>query len=250
MENIFRGVEALVPRACGKDRRLTQPPLLWVVASGAIVGKVFLFVVGCVCLSAWLSWGKGLRLVDKRPPGEVAATGAPAGQAPALAPKPEQPVCEQAVAFTPWFAFFGRFLFFLPKGDFITPTGNLLSACGQISARLHYDLFGSLKRNEPPQSTDRGPLAPRGGSESAPFQTVSSCSKLYLIGKDPSRFSTLRLFFRTRPSCSAFTRPVAMRQRSTERRRASATMAFLRAGAEALGSWSSAPHWRTARYCG
>ena len=44
---------------------------------------------------------EGGRLVHKRPEGEVAAAGAPVGErAPGAGAKPEQPVCEQAVAFT------------------------------------------------------------------------------------------------------------------------------------------------------
>ena len=43
---------------------------------------------------------KGLRLVHKRPEGEVAAAGAPKGKSSGAGAKPEQPVCEQAVAFT------------------------------------------------------------------------------------------------------------------------------------------------------
>jgi hypothetical protein len=84
-----------------------------------------LFVVVAFNLSAWLSLGKGLRLVHKRPQGEVAAAGAPQGNSSGAGAKPDQPVCEQVVAFTTkavntgfgWF--FGRFLFFLPKGDLL-----------------------------------------------------------------------------------------------------------------------------------
>ena len=61
-------------------RPLIQGPLLWVVSSGGDCWNSFLFVVVVFNLSAWLSLGKGLRLVHKRPQGEVAAAGAPQGK--------------------------------------------------------------------------------------------------------------------------------------------------------------------------
>ena len=57
--------------------------LLWVLSSRRFL-KWFFVRCGCVRLSARLPLGKGLRLVHKRPEGEVAAAGAPA-TAPALA---------------------------------------------------------------------------------------------------------------------------------------------------------------------
>ena len=77
--------------------------------------------------------------------------------------------------------FFGRFLFFLPEGDFYS-SGQSAIRMRQVSLRLHYDLFGSLKRNEHAQSTDRGSLRPRPSSEGAPFQSFQS-GQGYLIGK-------------------------------------------------------------------
>jgi hypothetical protein len=44
--------------------------------------------------------GKKVRLVHKRPEGEVAAAGALQGHSSGAGAEPEQPVCEQAVAFT------------------------------------------------------------------------------------------------------------------------------------------------------
>jgi hypothetical protein len=95
------------------------------VKRGDFAGTVFLFVGGCVLLI-------GLRLVHKRPEGEVVAAGARRGNSSGAGAKPEQPVCEQAggglEGINTVSGFFGRFLFFLPRAIF-TPTGNLLSAC-------------------------------------------------------------------------------------------------------------------------
>src|SRR6266850_732566 len=56
---------------------------------------------------------------------------------------------------------------------------------------------------------------------------------------------------RRSPSSSAFLRPIAIRHRSIAKRRATATIAFLRAAALLLvSSRSTGPHRRNATYCG
>ena len=140
-----------------------------------------------------------------------------------------------------------RFLFFLPQRGFVSPTGNLLSADVHKSLRQHYDLFGSRKRNEHPGVYRAGSLRPSGASEGAPFQSLLAHPKLFSHGQRRALSRELLAFsFRTRPSSSACTRPVAIRQRSTAKRHARATMAFLRCPAGTLGSSSSLPHCRTA----
>jgi hypothetical protein len=59
-------------------------------------------LVVCVKFSkrVWQELGKKVRLVHKRPEGEVAAAGALQGHSSGAGAKPERPVCEQAVAFT------------------------------------------------------------------------------------------------------------------------------------------------------
>jgi hypothetical protein len=143
------------------------------VSSGAICWNRFFVRCGCVCLSAWLPLGKGLRLVHKRPQGEVAAAGTRQGTAPALALSQSNRFVNKPLHSLDFLGSFWTFPLLSSEGDFYTPTGNLLSACAK-SLRLHYDLFGSLKRNEHPQSTDRGFFAPRGGSEGAPFQSFQA----------------------------------------------------------------------------
>ena len=138
------------------------------------------------------------------------------------------------------FSFGERFLFFLP-GEFLYLLGNLLSASAPAGdRRLHYDIFGSGR------GTSTLNLQIEFFFEHSEALSRVRRSKVLLAGS-PDRQkvflqeSQLSLIFCTRLSSSARARPVAMRQRSSARRRASATRAFLRAAAEALRFSSSGP---------
>jgi hypothetical protein len=120
--------------------------------------------------------------------------------------------------------------------------GNLLSA-GQYFYGLHYDLFGSVEEEQgaPNLILRRGRFLPRAFPERAPLGPI----KVFL-----SSVVSFHTGVRVNPSSCAVMRPVAIRQRSTAKRRASATMAFLRAPPEPAFCRMIAPHFFTARYWG
>ena len=201
------------------DRRLAQPPLLWVLSSRRCAGTGFLFVVvvfgyllGCrsYCVSpvvsAAASAGVTCLKFGKRRSGKSSKRVEACSQTPArrgcgsrkprrenssgAGAKPEQPVCEQAVAFTlsglhsggmGWVLW--TFPLLSSRRIFFLQRAICYPHAPSLSVRLHYDLFGSLKRNEHPQSTDRVLCAQRRFRGCA-VPKFSSCQG-YLIGKDP-----------------------------------------------------------------
>ena len=173
---------------------------------GSLLEDVLLFV-GCVCLSTWL---RASVICSPRKPRRRRAAG--------VLPQVQQ---EGSLDVSSSF-FRGRFLF----------QRAICYRRRQISVRLHCDLFGSLKRNEHAQSTDRVHCAQRRPRACV----VPNCFK---GSRTSYRAKILRIgfaviSFRTKLSSSAFARPVTMRQKSTERRRA--TMAFLAGGRCTRGS--------------
>ena len=114
------GVEAVVPTALA-IQALHKGLCYGLCQAGRLLEQFFVRCGMCLTYQLKLALGKGLSLfIDARrarlrPPEPRRANSSGAGA------KPDQPVCEQAVAFTTkavntgfgWF--FGRFLFFLPK---------------------------------------------------------------------------------------------------------------------------------------
>ncbi len=168
---------------------------------GSFLEDVLLFV-GCVCLSTWL---RASVICSPRKPRRRRAAG--------VLPQVQQ---EGSLDVSSSF-FRGRFLF----------QRAICYRRRQISVRLHCDLFGSLKRNEHAQSTDPVHCAQRRPRACVVPNCFKGSRTSYLAKILRIGFAVIS--FRTKLSSSAFARPVTMRQRSTERRRA--TMAFLRAAA-------------------
>lgn len=121
--------------------------------------------------------------------------------------------------------------------------GNLLSA-GHSFWDLHYDLFGSVEEEQgAPNLILRGRegFRPRAFPGRAPLCPI----KGFL-----SSVCSFHAGVMVNPSSDAVMRPVAIRQRSTASRLASATMAFLRVPLEPAFCRMTGPHFFTARYCG
>ena len=122
----------------------------------------------------------------------------------------------------------------------VAPTGRLLSVSGFLFVRLHYDVFGSLKRNERAQTCHRR----RNSSGGQRARAVPKHSHRLRDGCGEVQEARADVTGRMRsPSSSGRTRPMAMRHRSTANWRASATMAFLRVAPVVSG----APAARTLR---
>ena len=121
--------------------------------------------------------------------------------------------------------------------------GNLLSADRYIIGGLHYDLFGSVEEEQgAPNLNLRGGRFPTpehfpGARRSCPARCLNDLFSFHAG-------------FMVNPSSWAVTRPVAIRQRSTAKRLASATMAFFRVPPEPAFCRMIGPHFITARYCG
>jgi hypothetical protein len=126
--------------------------------AGDVVEQVFI-PCACVRLSARRPAGKRVEACSQAPGGRGCGSRSPA-TAPALAPKPEQPVCEQAVAFMIFFSSLDVSSSFFRRTFFLQRAICYPQGAKSLSVGLHYDLFGSLKRNEHPQSTERASLRP------------------------------------------------------------------------------------------
>jgi hypothetical protein len=145
------------------------------------------------------------------------------------------------------FVLLERFLFVLPEEDCFS-LGQ--SAIRRRSRKAHASTMtysGREEKGAPPiyrAGSFRPEALARVRRSKAVLAHIAILS-LYWHRSPLSRQPTLT--FRTKPSSSAFTRPVAIRQRSTARRRASATIAFLRAAAQVFGPSRTALQRRTAR---
>ena len=148
-----------------------------------------------------------------------------------------------------WLCFsFGAFPLRSSGRGLFSPSGNLLSAGAFGKSHASTMTYSGVGRGTSTLNLQSGLLSPRGASESAPFPSLLAHRAILSLYWHRSRLSSQpTLTFRTKPSSSAFTRPGAIRQRSTARRRASATMAFLRAAAQVFGPSRTAAQRRTAR---